>query len=321
MGIFSRIFIALFVIVAIPYYWLLIDARTASVPARSIDIGAIRRAAAQIDGARPTAITFAPVAVRNMPGTVLVAGGGLRPDAVAKLAFRLATPGGDTIIDAGPTERQAEDLGFDAFNPSARKAVDRWMRGARRIVFTHEHPEFVGAFLTSPDFDAIAPKAVLNRTQAETMDRMRRGTLGHVGPIVDPNRIVAVAPGIVLIPAPGHSRGSQLIYVQLANGREYLFVGDTASMRRNVTWQRPRSRLASSWQGGEDRDAVIGWIKGLAALQLREPQLTVVYGSDLAWLQSPTHGPRFASAFRYVGGDVVPHEEDPTAAMPFDSNK
>ena len=34
MGVFSRIFIALFAIVFIPYYWLLIDASTAKVPAR-----------------------------------------------------------------------------------------------------------------------------------------------------------------------------------------------------------------------------------------------------------------------------------------------
>ena len=87
-----------------------------------------------------------------------------------------------------------------------------------------------------------------------------------------------------------------MIYVRLQDGREYLFTGDTAPMRRNVDWQRPRSRYAAEWLGSEDREATLGWIKGLSRLKHREPGLTLIYGHDYGWLADPATGPRFASA-------------------------
>jgi hypothetical protein len=72
--------------------------------------------------------------------------------------------------------------------------------------------------------------------------------------------------------------------VRLQNGREYLFAGDSAPMRRNVELQRPRSRYMAEWVGREDRAATLGWIKGLVVLQQREPGLTIVYGHDYGWV-------------------------------------
>ena len=301
MGLFSRLFIAVILIVAVPYYWLLLDAGPRGSRVTPIDIPAIRRLAASVPGQRPISVEYAPLAVRQMAGTILVAGGGLRVQTVAKIAFRLVTPGGDTVIDTGPTEAQAADVGFKHFNFEARRLADTWTQGARQVVFTHEHPDFVGSLIASEAFTPLAAKTILTRRQAEIMDRMRPGVIDEVGQIVPSDRLLAVAPGIVLVPAPGHSPGSQLIYVQLSDGREYLFAGDTATMERNVTWLRPRSRLASSWQGGEDREAVIGLLKGLADATARYPELRVVYGGDLAWLQNARQGPGFSSAFRYGG--------------------
>lgn len=310
MGLFSRIFIAIIVIVAVPYYWLLLDARTGSVPARPIDIAAIRKLADQLPGQRPVSIEYAPLAVRRMPGTLLVAGGGLQTHTVAKVAYRLVTPGGDTVIDVGPTRAQAADVNFDQFDDRARSAVDRWMRDAKRILFTHEHPDFVGAFIASDAFDSLAPKVIVSRRQADVMERMRSGVASGGTQIVSSDQAEAIAPGIVFIPAPGHSVGSQFIYVKLASGREYLFVGDTATMQRNVSWIRPRSRLASSWQGGEDRDAVIGHLKGLAQLATAAPGVTIVYGGDVSWLQTRRGGPGFTSAFRYGSQDSSESNEE-----------
>lgn len=315
MGPLSRILIALLVLTAGPYYWYLIDARTAEVPTPRLDIAALRRAADSIPGPRPVEIAYAPVAVRRMAGTLLVAGGGLRSQLVGKVAYRLVTPGGDTLIDAGPNRAQADEIGFDHFNEAARHQVDGWMMRARRIVFTHEHPDFVGGFTTSAVFDQIAPKVVLARAQVDTMDRMRPGVKAQVAPVLDVHDgPTPIAPGIVAVPTPGHSPGSQMIYVRLDDGREYLFAGDTAAMQRNVSWQRPRSRLASAWQGGEDRAAVVGWLKALAALNAQAPGLTVVYGSDLTWLES-RRGPHFRTAFRYGSGErrgVLPDGDVPS---------
>lgn len=302
MGLLSRIFVAVIVLVAVPYYWLLLDTGPGRIAPTPIDVPALRRLADSMPGQRPVSIEYAPVAVRRMAGTVLVAGGGLRTDLVGKIAFRLVTPGGDTVLDAGPTAAQAADVGFRTFDPAARRLVDGWMANARRVVFTHEHPDFVGALIGADAFSALAGKTILSRRQVEVMDRMRPGVRDEVAQVVPSDRAVAVAPGIVLVPAPGHSPGSQLVYVRLSDGREYLFAGDTAAMQRNLAWLRPRSRLASSWQGGEDRNAVIGLIRGLAEAAATYPGLTVVPSSDVLWLQDPRHGPGFSSAFRYGDG-------------------
>jgi glyoxylase-like metal-dependent hydrolase (beta-lactamase superfamily II) len=39
----------------------------------------------------------------------------------------------------------------------------------------------------------------------------------------------------VLIKAPGHTPGHQMVYVRLDSGREYLFIGDIAWTLANVT--------------------------------------------------------------------------------------
>ena len=52
----------------------------------------------------------------------------------------------------------------------------------------------------------------------------------------------AAAPGIVLVKAPGHTPGSQLVFVKLASGKELLFIGDVAWHMDQIRqlWYRPR---------------------------------------------------------------------------------
>lgn len=299
MGLWTRIVIILVVLIALPYYWLMIDARTGAFPAQAIDIGRLRQAAQDIPGARPASIEYAPVAVRRLPGTVLVAGGGLKQDFVGTIAFRLITPGGDTVIDSGMSEAQAREAGFSSFNPQAQRTVDGWMRGARMIVFTHEHRDHIGGFLASPAFPALAAKAVVTPQLVDGIRNIAPAAAARLPAPLVFGDYAAVAPGVVLLHTPGHTPAAQMIFVQLQDGREYLFTGDTASMRRNVSWLRPRSRLMSDWVMPEDRNATISWIKGLAALQKANPRLTLVYSHDLTWFQSPRSGPRFATGFVY----------------------
>ena len=54
-----------------------------------------------------------------------------------------------------------------------------------------------------------------------------------------------MAPGVVLVKAPGHTPGSQLVYVQLADGRELILTGDTAWHRENVELVEGPPRLTS----------------------------------------------------------------------------
>jgi glyoxylase-like metal-dependent hydrolase (beta-lactamase superfamily II) len=70
---------------------------------------------------------------------------------------------------------------------------------------------------------------------------------------------------VVLQKAPGHSRGSQLIYVELADGKRFLVVGDIAWTKDNIRLQRGRPGLASVLMK-EDRGEVAAQVKALARL-------------------------------------------------------
>ncbi len=297
----NRVFLLLILLVALPYYWLLVDPGPTSAPARPIDIARLRAEASRISGPRPTAIEYAAIATETRFGTLLVAGGGLKTEDTAILVWRLITPGGDTVINAGLTDAQAMASGFDNYHPELQARVDGWLASACRILFTSEEIDHIGGLLTDTHrSNAVAQRIVGNAAQVTAIADLQPPTAKALAaPVADlsgPPGYAALAPGIAALRTPGHSPGSQMIYVQLQNGQEYLFTGDTAPMRRNVTWQRPRSRYMAEWNGQEDRAATTGWIKGLAALQVREPKLKLVPGHDLTWLRDRTKGPGFAEA-------------------------
>lgn len=298
---FNRIALLLILIVALPYYWLLMDTGPTSVPARDIDIARLRMMADSQSGPRPIAIEYAAVQTETVPGTVLVAGGGLRSVDTAVLVWRLVTPGGDTVINSGLTADQALASGYTHFDPAMQATADGWLQAARRILFTSEEIDHVGGLvsLLTADRD-IAGKVIGNRAQTTAIHALAPGLTKLLKPplaaLSAPAGYEAIAPGIAAVHTPGHLPGTQMIFVRLQNGREYLFAGDSAPMRRNVDWQRPRSRLSAEWYGTEDRAATLGWIKGLARLKAREPGLTIIYAHDFGWLKDPDAGPRFAPA-------------------------
>ena len=90
-----------------------------------------------------------------------------------------------------------------------------------------------------------------------------------------------------MIPAPSHTPGSQLIFVRLADGREFLFAGDIASFAQNWQEIRARSQLVSRWFGPEDRGEVYSWLLTIKALKQAAPALKVIPGHDFEWLENP----------------------------------
>jgi glyoxylase-like metal-dependent hydrolase (beta-lactamase superfamily II) len=90
----------------------------------------------------------------------------------------------------------------------------------------------------------------------------------------------AIAPGVVLIKAPGHTPGSQMVYVQTANGAELLLIGDVAWHSRNIELQRERARLMTMVFIKEDRRAVFGQLAALKRLHEAQPAIHIVPGHD-----------------------------------------
>lgn len=290
------ILLALLVLVGGPVWYLLIDSSPWNVPAARLDIARARSLVAAQPGQRPVGVTFEMVAFRSVPGNFLAAGSGFRPQQVGVLAFRLEVPGKPPImIETGTTRSHAEELGMENFDAAAQRRVDASLRKASVILVTHEHADHLGGLAdatNAPDGGAVIAKARLNRYQVPG------GQPTQVLPWASGLKVPAnltldgpqlVAPGVVVLPTPGHTPGSQMIYVQLANGTELLFAGDTAP--RETSWQerRPPSRLFTDYAQPQDRKALIGWLTALQQLHKASPKLLIIPGHDVAWLIDPNN--------------------------------
>jgi glyoxylase-like metal-dependent hydrolase (beta-lactamase superfamily II) len=65
---------------------------------------------------------------------------------------------------------------------------------------------------------------------------------------IDDEPYQTIVPRVVLIKAPGHTPGSQMVYVKRADGQEILFLGDVAWQMRNIEEVRERARLVTILQ-------------------------------------------------------------------------
>jgi glyoxylase-like metal-dependent hydrolase (beta-lactamase superfamily II) len=129
----------------------------------------------------------------------------------------------------------------------------------------------------------LAQKNDLTRTQIQTLttntqmpeirlsvEQARRFV------VVDYDAYFPLAPGIVLVKAAGHTPGSQMVYVTLESGREYLLIGD-------ATWHMDGVREIvgkdAPWVT-EDAGAVLAQLTWLNGLSRTEPDLVVVASHD-----------------------------------------
>lgn len=280
MSRLSKAVIVILLLLSAAYYWLLVNKGPSRSPARPLDMVQMRQAANALRGDKPTGLEYVTIATRQVPGAALAAGTGLRQVRSGVIAWRIVTPKGGIVVDSGFSMADAEQLDFKHYDKRAEALVWRWMNSAQAIVFTHEHIDHVGGFLDYPKFDAVAAKAILSPDLARGMTALWRENAGRLPTPRKLAPIEAIAPGVVLIQTPGHTPGSQMIFVQLQDGREYLFGGDTVSLATNILNIAPRSRLLSDWLVPEDRAATIGWLKGLDEARQNNKSLVIIPSHD-----------------------------------------
>lgn len=273
---------AVLLLIGTPFYWLLIDNTGAGPPAKPVTIEQLRKLAGSMPGVRPASVTYELAAYRLLPGNLLVAGSGLKRKLVGVMAWRLEVPGGKPVmIDTGIQPKDADVSDSSGFHADAQHRIERSMSESGLVLLTHEHLDHAGGVMALAVGSPVRNSVRLNQGQAMAAGLSGTDTLpGAREPF-------AVAPGIVVIPAPSHTPGSQLIFVVLGDGTELLFVGDVASFTQNWTEQRARSRLVSQYIISEDRDAVYAWLGTIAALKRTDPALVVVPGHDFEWVHDP----------------------------------
>ena len=279
-----QLLLILTVIVSVPYYWLLIDNRPGSDPGPVIRIADLRHLADAIPGPKPERAAIQQVGWSRVPGTLFVAGGGLKRKILSIQAGLISGPWGVIVIDSGFGAQDAAKLGLEAYQPPNQARVDAALRRARLIVFTHEHVDHIGGLLRLRDWRQVLPRALITpeQTPAGLVARILPWPKGAAAAIrtFRYTGMIAIAPGVVLIRTPGHTPGSQMVYARMADGREILFAGDTSTMTRNWQELRARSRLIGDFVVHEDRTAVFGWLKAIRRLHRAAPEMTIVPGHE-----------------------------------------
>lgn len=205
--------IVLGAIVAIALLALVFLLQGPSVPDHSdyqLELATLKRLADQPGGARPVKINAAEVARAKVPAAFFL--GGVRFDRHQLVfpAYQILYQDGTMVIVDAPPGRAFFDASFPGeFDEAQYRAEQDALAHARAIVITHEHADHLQGIAESPNLSALADRLMLTREQRDdtkwlTACKFPEDVRSSLHPL-DFDHYYPLAPGVVLIKAPGHT--------------------------------------------------------------------------------------------------------------------
>lgn len=252
-------------------------------------LAVVRRAATLIPGESPTAVRVVSLNPFRAAIGSMVEGGSDTANA-AYPVFQIRFPRGWIAVDAA-LDRELIGRNSATWSDETYGQIQAALRDARLIVVTHEHHDHVAGVIRAPDVARIQEHTLLSRAQLQTLlegpnrpaIKIDSATAARYL-VVDYPSLLPIAPGVVLIKAAGHTRGSQIVYVRLASGREIVLAGDIAWHMSGIDKQLQKPLASTAQFGGEDRDAIaqqLRWLRSVAG-----PETFVVVAHDEDWIKT-----------------------------------
>jgi glyoxylase-like metal-dependent hydrolase (beta-lactamase superfamily II) len=265
----------------------------------ALDMSQLRALAVSIPGDKPTEIRVEDISGATMPQAVAVAGAAWDKVPFRAYAYQLVFADKTIIVDTAMDRTQADKGGMhDNYNDDGWKRLAKGMTEASAIYVTHEHFDHMGGAvasdawaknlrLTPAQLDADTP----NRAPVSATTRSAASTLTYSG-------MTAVAPGVVLIEARGHTPGSQMVFVSRADGTEVILTGDTAWLMANIERQQGPAKLVFFFLRNGDRAANACQLAALDHVRQSELSLAIMPGHDIARMQALIAKGVFTPQFR-----------------------
>ncbi len=198
----------------------------------------IRTAAQSVSGMKPHEIRYIKFAESPRTFAQTVEGGSDKPYIQARTAYQIVYTNSTVMVDAGMDREVHKFFGRgqkQQYFPTANDSIQKALLQAKQIIITHEHGDHVAGVLRTVNYEKLAPKTILTYQMLQTLINQPqmpelKGDAQKIQDFiaVDFFDILPVAPGIVLIKAPGHTPGEIMVYTQFENGKEYLFTGDVS---------------------------------------------------------------------------------------------
>jgi glyoxylase-like metal-dependent hydrolase (beta-lactamase superfamily II) len=251
------------------------------------DLGDIRRLARLLPGPLPVAVNVSRVAASVRPNKFVIEGGDDSPITMPRTAFQVVYPDCTVMIDSG-LDRETHDSFStpdkrEPYFPEAVAQLQQALNAARMIVLTHFHADHVAGVTRAANFDALAAKTFVSVATAQCLlNTPHRPHLAMTAEqvnqlnIFDYGQYHPVAPGIVLMKAPGHSADHQMVYIALQSGAEILHSVDVGWVLENIAQIKGK---AAPWVK-EDVPAVIGQLRWLNNVLRNEKNVTLLVTHD-----------------------------------------
>lgn len=244
----------------------------------------IRKGANVIPGNKADEIRYVKFAESPRTFEQTVEGGSKDAYIQARTAYQVWFGKEWLMVDAGMDQEVHDFFGKGKVQPYFSKEneqIQRALKGSKQIIITHEHGDHIAGVLRTSYYDELAPKTILTKQMVHTLLfqpqtpllQMKKEQLKDFL-IIDFQDVLPVAPGVVLIKAPGHTPGEIMVYIQFENGKEYIIIGDVSWSYTGIE-EKKQKPVDQVKRIGEDATQIMFQLDWLNQLPRKGIQLLV----------------------------------------------